>query len=318
VQVTARRIAGLGRALRGPREFLHPPRGGVHLVEWASELVGTFVLVFGGLSAVVLDFGTGSPVAPLVPSASARLLLTGLLFAGCGSLVAISPPGRRSGAHLNPAVSFAFFCRRHLHPGDLAGYVVAQCGGALAGAFALRLAWGTRAASVHDGLTAPGRGLSALEAAGVEALMTAVLVGTILVFVSSARTARFTPLAVWIVVAVLVWKGAPYTGTSLNPARSLGPAVVTGDFHELWAYVAGPVGGSAVAVALFALVPRATLTAKLFHDPAYRSVLGSALPVAVALPASEAGRPQERAPLEAADAPAPPTGRAPGRADRAG
>lgn len=236
------------------------------------------VLVLGGLSAVVLDFGSGSPLAPILPSHSARLLVTGLLFAGCGSLVAISPPGRRSGAHLNPAVTLAFWCERHLHPHDLAGYITGQSIGAILGAALLRLAWEGRAASVRYGLTSPGHGLTALEAAGVEAAMTAILVLTIFLFVSSTRTVRWTPLAVWIVVAVLVWQGAPYTGTSLNPARSLGPALVAGDWHDYWVYLLGPLAGSVLAVAGWRLIPRITLTAKLFHDPHYPSTLASHLP----------------------------------------
>lgn len=258
----------------------HPPRSGLHLTEWSCELVGTAVLVLGGLSAVALDFGRSSPVAPSIPSHSERLLLTGFLFAGCGSLVAVSPLGKRSGAHLNPALTFAFWCERHLHPHDLAGYTVSQCFGAILGAGILRLAWQGRAASVQYGVTRPGSGLTALEAAGVEALMTALLVLAIFAFVSSARTARWTPLAVWILVAVLVWRGAPYTGTSLNPARSLGPALVSGDWHDYWVYVLGPLAGAALSVAVWAFVPRVTLTAKLFHDSRYPSTLGSRLPVA--------------------------------------
>lgn len=236
-------------------------------------------LIFVGLSAVVLDFGNGSPVASTIPSRSARLLLTGLIFAGSGSLVALSPLGRRSGAHLNPSVTLAFWCQRHLKLGDVSGYVVGQCLGAITGTEALRLAWGKRAASVRFGLTMPSHGLGPWQAVGIEALMTATLVLTIFAFVSSLRTAHWTPLAVWIVVAVCVWHGAPYTGTSLNPARSLGPALVGDRWNDYWVYVAGPLGGALCAVGIWALVPRATLTAKLFHDPRYKSVLGSNLPV---------------------------------------
>ena len=251
----------------------------MHLVEWACELGGTAVLVFGGLSAVTLDFEQGSPVASSLHSHSARLLLTGLIFAGFGSLVAVSPLGRRSGAHLNPAVTFGFWCERHLHPHDLAGYICGQCLGAILGAGLVRLAWGGHAATVHYGVTAPGHGLDAFEAVGVEALMTAILVLTIFLFVSSLRTAHWTPLAVWVVVAVLVWQGAPFTGTSLNPARSLGPALVAGDWHDYWVYVLGPLAGSGIAVAAWTLIPRVTLTAKLFYDHRYPSPLGSRLPV---------------------------------------
>jgi aquaporin Z len=131
----------------------HPAQSGRHFVDWGCEFLGTMVLVLGGISAVALDFGTRSPVASRVPSHSLRLLLTGLVFAGCGSLVAISPIGRRSGAHLNPSITIAFFCQRHLRVGDAVGYITAQCLGAIAGAGAVRLLWGARAGSVRDGRT---------------------------------------------------------------------------------------------------------------------------------------------------------------------
>jgi aquaporin Z len=249
-----------------PRRW-SPMRGGLHLTEWGCELAGTFLLVAGGLSAVVLDFGSGSVVAAHVHSHSLRLLITGFLFAGTGALVTVSPLGRRSGAHLNPAVTFAFWLSGHVHRHDLAGYIGAQCLGAIAGAAFVRLAWGARAVSVHDGVQSPGPGVSDLSAAGLEVLMTAGLVLVIMVCLSSRRTARFTPLAVWVAVTIFVWRGAPYTGTSLNPARSLGPAVVAGDFSHYWVYVAGPLGGAVLAVALLRLVPAdvVPLTAKLFH-----------------------------------------------------
>lgn len=262
------------------RSVVAHDRRRTHLAEWGCELVGTAILMLGGLSAICLDFGQGSPIARALPSSSLRLLLTGFLFAGTGSLVAVSPLGRCSGAHLNPAVTVAFWLRRHVKPRDLFGYVAAQCLGALSGAALVRVLWGRVAWSVHLGVTQPGRGLTPLEAAGVEALMTGVLVGAILGMVSSRATARWTPLVLWVVIAVLVWQGAPYTGTSLNPARSLGPAGVLGLFRDLWVYLVGPLCGSLLAVGVFSLVPGAeTLTAKLFHDPAYPSTLRSRLPI---------------------------------------
>lgn len=102
-----------------------------------------------------LDFGPSSPITPHVPSVSARLLLTGLLFAGTGSLVALSPIGRRSGAHLNPAVTLAFWTQGKVHPHDLVGYVTAQTLGpataAAAAAAGLRLAWGHTAVALTSG-----------------------------------------------------------------------------------------------------------------------------------------------------------------------
>ncbi len=253
-----------------------PPQPGLHLAEWSCELLGTALLLLGGSSAVCLDFGPHSPLRGL--GSSVRLLLTGLLFAGTGSLLAISPLGRRSGAHLNPVVTLAFWTQRKVHPHDLAGYVGGQLLGAVLGTAAVAGLWGDEARAVHLGATAPGRGLNGPAAMLVEAAMTAVLVLVLLLMTSSARTARWTALVLWPVIAGLVWQGAPYTGTSLNPARSLGPALLAPLLGPYWVYVAGPLLGGAVALAGFALLrDRQVLTAKLFHDPRYRSTLGTSL-----------------------------------------
>ncbi len=132
-----------------------PAGGGWHWAPWACEFLGTAILLGGGLSAVFVDFGPSSPVARQVPSMSARLLLTGLLFAGTGSLVAPSPLGRR-GAHLNPAVTLAFWTQRKVHPHDLVGYIAAQLLAALAAGAALRLAWAHTARTLHLGATPTG------------------------------------------------------------------------------------------------------------------------------------------------------------------
>ncbi len=212
-------------------------------------------------------------------SHSGRLLLTGLLFAGSGSLVAISPLGRRSGAHLNPAVTLAFWTQRKVHPHDLVGYAVAQIAGATVAAAGLRLLWGHTALALRMGSTQPGHGFGSLDAAGLETLMTAVLILLIFFFTSSPGTARWTPLGTWLLVATFVWQGAPYTGTSLNPARSIAPAVVAADADNLWVYLAGPCAGALFAAAIFATFRHTTtLTAKLFHDPTYPSTLASELP----------------------------------------
>jgi len=264
----------------GPPSLAHPPQRGWHGKEWSAEFLGTFVLVLGGLSAVCLDFGQGSPVPHLIPSPSLRLLLTGLLFAGTGSLVAISPPGRLSGAHINPCVTIAFWAGGHVSRDDLFGYLGCQFAGAVAGDLAVHWLWGPIGLSVKDGLTVPQSGVTPLQAIGIEALMTGILVLAIFSCISFTRTAHLTPLVLWVVIALLVWKGAPYTDCSLNPARSLGPAVVTGDYHLLWIYFVGPPAGALLAAWLYLALARGhrPLTAKLYHDARFRSVLGSRLP----------------------------------------
>lgn len=123
-----------------------------------------------------LDFGPGSLVTGILPSTSARLLVIGLLFAGTGSLVAVSPLGRRSGAHLNPALTLAFWTQREVHRHDVAGYIAAQLLGAIFACGLLRAAWGRTARALHVGATQPGRGLTDFEATAMEALMTAALI----------------------------------------------------------------------------------------------------------------------------------------------
>jgi aquaporin Z len=256
-----------------------PAHAGFHWRIWAAEFAATGLLVLGGLSVVCLNFGRGSPVVELLPSHSARLLVTGLLFSGCNSLLAVSPFGRLSGAHLNPAVTLSFHALGRVSGHDLAGYVVAQLLGAAAGSVALQLLWGPVAESIDGGVTVPTVALPAAFA--LEAAMTAALIAVILFFVSSARLARWTALAIWPLIALLVWGGAPYTGTSLNPVRSAGPVLVFGSgLDSLWLYLLAPTAGAlAVALAWRRLQPSVhPKTAKLFHDPRYPCSLASELP----------------------------------------
>jgi aquaporin Z len=105
--------------------------------------------------------------------------------------------------------------------------------------------------------------------------MTALLVLAIFVFVSSHRLMRWTPLMTWILVAMMVWLEAPISGTSLNTARSFGPALVAGVWHAQWIYAVAPPLGGVVGLLLFRLTMRAgreVLTGKLFHAPNYRTV----------------------------------------------
>ena len=253
--------------------------GGLHLSEWAAEGAGTAILLLVVVSVVTLVFGPGSPVAGALPARSPRLLLAGLLIAGSASLVAVSPLGRLSGGHINPAVTLGFWLTGHVHYHDLVGYVGAQLLGALAGVAVGAVVWGSRASAVGYGMTLPGSGVSDLTAGAIELAMTAVLLLAIFSMTSRPRLMRYTPLVTWILVAVLVWRLAPLTGTSLNPARSLAPALFARNFNSLWIYLVAPPLGAALAALMVKLrLLRLPLTAKLFHDPNYRSVTRTMMP----------------------------------------
>jgi aquaporin Z len=244
--------------------------------EYSAELIGTLLLVFGGLSAVVIDFGAGSPVALLLPSSSQRLLLTGLLFSGTGSLIALSPLGKRSGAHINPAVSLGFWMHGKMHFRDCAAYIVAQFVGAFLGAQMLAAVWRGHAGSVHYGVTMPGTPTyTVAEAFFAEMALTCTLVLAIFLFVSSRRLMRWTPLMNWVLVGTMVWLEAPVSGTSLNPARSIGPALVASTWQNQWLYCIAPPLGAALAVLLYRSIMqgrRDLLTGKLFHSIHYPSL----------------------------------------------
>lgn len=232
---------------------------------YLAEFIGTAILIVVGLSAVSVDFGAGSPVANAIPSAIGRRLITGTIFASGGGLVAYSVFGRISGAHLNPAVTLAFLRLGKIAPDLAAGYVVAQVAGALVGALAVRAIWGGWAHSVDYGATIPGP-QGPLIAVAAEAVMTFALMEVILQFMRRPDFARYTPIAASVLVAFLVTVEAPISGTSLNPARSLGPALVGGVFTDFWVYLVGPVAGALAAVFVADRVQAAFVPcAKLFH-----------------------------------------------------
>lgn len=214
-----------------------------------AEFLGTAVLLAVGLSCVILDFGTGSPVVRLLPDPWLRRLLTGLLFGSTGGLIATSRVGRVSGAHINPAVSLAFWWRGTLKGEHVPGYILAQFLGGAAGAIPLLL-WGRLGSSVDFGATVPGAWGPWGAVAG-ETVTTLALVVGLFVFTGRRPLRRFTPLLMPALYALMVLFEAPVSGTSTNPARSLGPALVSGQWSGFWVYLVGPLAGAALGVLLF-------------------------------------------------------------------
>ncbi len=271
-----------------------------HLPEYGAEFAGTAFLVFCVVGAVGCMFARSSPIPRSLPSVSARLFVTGLLLGSAGSLVAVTPLGRLSGAHLNPALSLGFFAEGKMHFHDLCCYVIAQMLGAWAGAYSGALAFGQFALEVRDALNQPANEVTASMAMTGEVVATFALAMVIFIMLSRRASMRWTPLAVVPVVAIIVLLDGNFSGASLNPARSFGPAIVVNDWRKFWVYVAGPCCGSVLAGLLhrFAL-PLEAKSGKLFHDIQYRSIFaGRADHAANAHVRRQAGTPpQNRPPL---------------------
>lgn len=250
------------------------PSGGWHWGEWLAEAVGTAVLFGAGFIVVAALISPRSPIADAVRPI--RFLLVGLNFGILSALITISPIGRRSGAHLNPAVTVAFWLRRDVHPHDLAGYLAAQFTGAVAGTVGFSLVAGAWAESIHHARTSSAP-VGALGGVAIEAGLTLGLLIAVFTCLARPRLMRWTPAILGLVLAGLIWVGSPLTGASLNPARSLAPALIEGNVDGIWIYFAGPVLGAALAVALTKATRAAPLTAKIFHGSRCRCHMRCAL-----------------------------------------
>jgi aquaporin Z len=173
-----------------------------------SELVGTALLVLIGLSLVILMFGRGSPIIGIVPSEGLRRLITGFLFGTTGALIALSPVGKESGAHINPVVTLGFWLMRKIGAWTALGYVVAQLLGASAGALPL-LVWGSMGRSVVFGATLPGEGYSLGTVLMGEAVTTFALISGLCVFLAFRNLRPFTPAMFPFLYAVMVYVESP-------------------------------------------------------------------------------------------------------------
>ncbi len=234
---------------------------------YGAELAGTALLVAVGLSIVILDFGHGSPLVRLLPDAGWRRLITGFLFGTTGALIALSPLGKESGAHINPAVTLGFWLMGRLRARYVPGYVLAQLAGAAVGAVPL-LAWGAMGRSIAFGATFPGTAYGAGWAVLGETVTTFALIFGLFFFLQHRRLRDYTPALFPFLYAVMVLVEANVSGTSTNPARSFGPAVISGDWHAWWVYWLGPLLGTLLGVAVLRLTGRHWSTiavAKLHH-----------------------------------------------------
>lgn len=238
----------------------------------AAEALGTAVLVFFGAGTATLCFGfkvTGASVA-------AGVVMTALAF-GLVLLVLVYAIGPISGCHVNPAVTMGFLVARRISLRDATSYWVAQVVGGIAGAAGL---YGVVHSSplYHSsvGLGADGYGKSSIigaDAAGalaVEIILTAVFVFVILSVTRRASNATVAGIAIGLALALVHLIGIPIDGTSVNPARSLGPALFVGGsaLSQLWVFlIAPPVGGVLSAFAYHFFYPKGEEEASVAPAP---------------------------------------------------
>lgn len=201
-----------------------------------AELLGTFTLVFVGsisiLAAVALD-------APLQ---------VGVAFGfGLALLAGLYAFGELSGGHFNPAVSLGMFLARRLSGRDLIGYWIAQLVGGVLAALAVWVAFS------RDDVASTATGTAnstAWEGLWLELLLTAIFVAVILQSTRSERVRGSALVAIPLTLVAIHLAAIPFSGASVNPARSFGPALVGGEWGDFWIYVVGPLVGGAIAAIL--------------------------------------------------------------------
>ena len=245
---------------------------------WPEYLIEAWALGCFMVSAGVFASLLGSPVSPiysLVPSTTARTVLVGLAMGVTAVLLIHSPWGKRSGAHMNPAVTLTFLRLGKVHRWDALFFVIAQVAGGTLGVVMAASILGSVFTDppVSYAATLPGpRGVAAAFVA--ETAISFGLMATVLLFSSSARLARFTGLAAGCLVALYISVESPFSGMSMNPARTFASAAAGMIWQHFWIYLVAPPLGMLVAAQLHlgfrsALPPGC---AKLLHPENVRCI----------------------------------------------
>ena len=251
------------------------PRWMAHAPEYAAEAFGLGLFIVSACGFGALLYHPASPVVMAVPSPLVRGLMMGLAMGLTCVLNVYSPWGRRSGAHLNPAFTLAFYRLGKVARGDVVGYILAQFVGGLAGtgvAVLLFHPW-VGDPSVNYVATVPGPwGVPVAFAAELAISFGLMLV--VLTVLSQPRLARYTGFFAGTVIALYIAFEAPISGMSMNPARTVGSAAFAHVWTGLWLYFAAPLLGMFLAVELARRVEtiRGRHCAKLHHDDRIRCI----------------------------------------------
>ena len=200
---------------------------------YLAELLGTFLFMTIGYTSVA-NFGATNPSVP-------SLLVVPFSF-GLGLLAAIYAFGHVSGGHFNPAVTLAMVADRRTTPMEAVGYIVAQIIGAIGAAAVVLIT--INQGAVAAGITKPGPGVSDVSALILETAFTAFFV--LVILTSTKRSVAVAGIVIPLTLVAIHFALAVLTGSSVNPARSIGSAVVGGDLTGLWIYIVGPIIGGLI------------------------------------------------------------------------
>ncbi|HZL33813.1 MAG TPA: aquaporin [Tepidisphaeraceae bacterium] len=202
--------------------------------KYAAEIFGTFALVFAGTGAVVIDTVVPGSVGHVGVSITFGLIVMAMVYA----------VGDVSGAHINPAVTVGFWLARRMEGRCVVPYILSQLTGAILASLLLRALFTNKA---YLGATLPAG--SALQSFVLEAVLTGLLMFVILcVSTGPKEIGIMAGIAIGGVVGLEAMFAGPICGASMNPARSLAPALVSGHLQYLWVYIAGPLAGSIASI----------------------------------------------------------------------
>jgi aquaporin NIP len=199
-----------------------------------AEALGTFALVFAGTGAIIINDASNGAITHVGIALTFGLIILAMIYTF----------GDVSGAHFNPAVTIGFWASRRLPAREVGPYLASQCSGAIAASAMLRLLFPQ---SRLLGATMPAG--PSLQSLTLEALLTFLLMLTILNVSTGAKEKGITAgIAVGAVIALEAMFAGPISGASMNPARSLAPALVSGHLEHLWLYILAPILGASLAV----------------------------------------------------------------------
>ena len=251
---------------------------------WREYLAETAALaafmISASLFTTVLEHYR-SPLKAWIPDPFTRRLLMGIAMGLTAAAIIYSPLGARSGAHMNPSVTLAFVRLGKVARADAAFYILAQFGGGLLGMLLAHGVLGDLLAepAVDFVTTRPGSAGELAAAAG-ELAISFVMMSVLLRVAANPRSMPWTGVVAAVLVMLNVTFEAPLSGTSMNPARTLGPALVAGSFEGLWLYLLVPPLGMIAAAEWFRRRARHAPCAKLNHSPAVRCIFCGHEPLA--------------------------------------